>query len=294
VKINGFFSTLKAFFQSFTDFLQFEFLIYGFCACILFSFISSILSPLVTTKRQTFQTTTLSHTTFLSLGLGFLILTNPSPYQLFLLGFLLSVIFGQFLSLASFKKKLPAENFIGLYSTGAMALGILLMEKNPYAAQKISTYLFGNLLTVEPFQVSLLFLISILTFIFFKVFEKDLFIWCWESDEVVNSLENPFFIQSLIYLLLTFTFILGHQIIGLFGMSSLLVLPSLSASLLTNNKVEKFKFSFLFAFPTIVLSAGLSNFFNYSIGPTICAFQLFIFLIVYTVVKLKTPQPSEI
>lgn len=278
------------FLNSLVDFIQFDFLLYGLIASIMLSFICSMLSPLVVAKNLAFYSSALSHSTFFSLGLGYFVLTDPNNHQLFFFVLVLSLFLGQLLSWGSYHQKLPSDSLVGLYFTGAMGIGILLIEKNPSASQKLTTYLFGNLLLVEPFQVTILFLLAIVVFMFIKVFERELLLWCWNPDIARISLKNTFFIHSFLFLLITATLVLGLQIAGIIPMSSLIIVPGMFSSLFAKNRSQHFYYSLLFSIFTTLMGTFLSNYFNFSLGPAIASFQVIIFLLFLPMLKYRVPR----
>lgn len=276
---------MMAIIQSLGDFIQFDFLMLGMIASLMLALICALLSPFVVAKNLAFYSSALSHSTFLSLGVCYLILINPTNHQIFAFVLAMSLLLGQILSWGSYHQKLPADSLVGLYFTGAMGLGILLLEKNGSAAQKITTYLFGNLLLVEPFMITALFLLLVISLFFIFLYEKELLLWCWNPDIARISLKNTFFLHCSLFALITITLVLGLQVAGIIPMSSLIIVPGMFSSLFAKNRKEHFLYAILFSLCTTFTGTVLSNFFNFSLGPAIASFQVIVFLIFLPVLK---------
>lgn len=275
----------ETFLTSLTDFLTFDFLMLGLAASILLSAICALLSPLVVAKNLAFYSSALSHSTFFSLGLCYFIFTAPGEYQLFYFVLFLSLFLGQMLAWGSYNQKLPADSLVGLYFTGAMGIGILLIEKNAIASQKLNNFLFGNLLLVEGFQVYFLVFTFLLTFLFLKVYRRELLLWCWNPDIARISIKDTFFIHSALFFLITLTLVLGLQVAGIIPMSSLIIVPGMFSSLLAKNQKQHFSYAFFFSIITTLCGVILSNYLNLSLGPSIASFQVIIFILCLPMIK---------
>lgn len=283
---------MLGFMQSMSDFLEFDFLMLGLIASLVLATICAFLSPFVVAKNLAFYSSALSHSTFLSLGLCYWLLENPSSHQLFYFVLLIGLLFGQILSWGSYHQKLPSDSLVGLYFTGAMGIGILLLEKNSSAAQKITTYLFGNLLLVEPFMVTVLFLLLLICLIFILVFEKELLLWCWNPDIARISLKNTFFLHCSLFALITTTLVLGLQVAGIIPMSSLIIVPGMFSSLFAKNRGQHIIYALIFSLITTLLGTIFSNYLNLSLGPAIASFQVVTFLIFLPMLKFSMPKNS--
>ncbi|MGB0453062.1 MAG: metal ABC transporter permease [Bacteriovoracaceae bacterium] len=274
-------------FLALQDFIQYDFLFLALLSVIFLSLSSALLSPLVVSNGLSFYSSALSHSCFFGLGLVYFFAIEPS--QMIITGVVLafSLLFGQVLAFGTYHNKLPPDSLIGLFFTGTMGAGVLLLEASKQTSETITSFLFGNILLVENTLVFLLFGLLIIGSGVLYYYRKALLMWSWNSELSKAILPNASFINSLIYFLVSLNLVFGLQVAGILPMSSLLIVPGMFSTLYGTNLKNQFFCSIIFSFLTSLSSLVLANFIDLSFGPTVATVQVLAFLITLIFKKIR-------
>ena len=151
------------------DFMNYEFMKNALLATIVVSPLFAILGTMAVNNKMAFFSDALGHSAFTGIAIGVLLgLKNPIISML---------AFGIFLSLIITKVKstntASTDTIISVFSSLSMALGIVILSKNG-GFSKYSSYLIGDILTVTPKEILLIFIVLILTIIIWHIIYNSL------------------------------------------------------------------------------------------------------------------------
>jgi len=149
--------------------------------------------------------------------------------------------------LISQKKGIHGDVAIGVISTGALALGIIITALTRGFNIDVYNYMFGSILAMSQQDVVLSIILSITVISLYFLFYNRLFLITYDELYAKASGINVTFYQFLISFLTALTIVLGMRIMGTMLISSLIIFPALIARRL----VSSFK-------KTIILSAAVS------------------------------------
>ena len=190
---------------------------------------------------------------------------------LFSLGF---AVFGSvlFAFLRLLRWKIPQEGLIGMVYVVSAAFGILLLGKSHEGAEHLKYLLVGHLLTVSPRDIFyMIFLyggIGVLHFIFHKRF------WQVSHDSIeANRLGTNFLLWDFLFYL-TFSLVVTTSVAtaGVFLVFSYLVIPVLTAVLLSNTFPGQLLWGWGIGAGMSFVGMTLSYFIDTPLGPVIiCA-----------------------
>src|SRR4029079_16375328 len=185
-------------------------------------------------------------------------------------------------------KRLKQEAIIGIIYAFASALTVLLISKTPHGDSDIQEVLFGSILSVSWQQISLLGIvfgaIAILHLVFFKKF----FTLTESFESGDNHLVGIFNIWNfLFYISIGLAIVFAVKINGVIPVFSYLIIPAVSAILLTKNKFGVLIIAFILSL--IAAFAGLTFSFHYDFpaGSSIVAILggIFIVAAVYNILS---------
>lgn len=209
---------------------EYEFMRNAFTAIFFVAPLFGILSTMVVSNRMAFFSDSLGHGAFTGIALGSLI--GVGSEILGLISF--SIIFALMIIFIKNRTRSGADTVIGVFSSTAIALGLMLMSAGGQF-NKFSKFLIGDLLSIS--QEDLIFLAGI----FFIV------IICWIflfNKILISSINktlaksrgiNTSFVESIFAILLALVVALSIQWVGILIINALLVLPAAAARNISNS-----------------------------------------------------------
>src|ERR1041384_6058314 len=123
--------------------LEYPFMQRALAAGILMGVLCPLLGVFVVIRRMSFFGDAISHTAFTGMALGLLLGVDPS---LSAIGFAIVVALG--MGWLQARSRIPSDTIIGVFFSGAAALGILLIGLLQGYRTDLFSYLFGDILTI--------------------------------------------------------------------------------------------------------------------------------------------------
>lgn len=185
------------------------------------------------------------------------------------------------------KAGLHFDTAIGIFSAVGMALGIILVSLARSFNVDLFSYLFGEILAIEPHEVWLsLGLLSAVLVVILIFYRKFLFI-AFDSETAKASGIRVEILDSLLIILAALTVVLGMKIVGLIFVTALVVIPAAAALQIAGS----FKSALLISAATALVSVlgGLYGAFSFDIpaGGSIVIFSFLIFCVLFTIKKVR-------
>ncbi len=118
---------------------------------------------------------------------------------------------------------------IGVASTGALALGIMVAAAGPGINLDIHNYMFGSILSVRESDVWLAAGLALLVVGVFVVFHNRLFLVTYDEEFARASGVNVPFYQFLVSVLTALTVVAGMRMVGTLLISGLIIFPAVTA-----------------------------------------------------------------
>ncbi len=212
------------------DFIQYDFMKNALIAIIVVSPLFAILGTMAVNNKMAFFSDALGHSAFTGIAIGILLgMGNP----------LISMVaFGIFLSLVITKVKsintASTDTIISVFSSLSMALGIVILSKNGGFA-KYSSYLIGDILTVTPKEILLIFIVLIVTLIiWYKIYNHLLLISINTSLAASRNIKTAL-VENIFVALVAVAVMLTIKWIGILTINSMLILPAAGARNISSN-----------------------------------------------------------
>ena len=130
-------------------------------ALLLLAPISAAAGVLVVNQRLAFFADAVGHSVFAGVALA-LVLSFPEKPVVLLCG----VVIGLAVVYLSRHSSLAADTVIGLVFSGAIALGLAIVSRNPGTAKGLSRFFLGDILTVGDAEIMALIILAFLALIF--------------------------------------------------------------------------------------------------------------------------------
>lgn len=185
---------------------------------------SSLLGVSLVLKRYSMIGDGLSHVGFGALALATALNMAPLPVSIPI------VVLAAFLLLRiSESGKIKGDAAIALISTGALALGVMVISMTTGMNTDVCNYLFGSILGMSQSDVNLSVVLSVAVLILFFLFYNRIFAVTFDEAFARATGTRASLYNMLIALLTALIIVLGMRMIGALLISSLIVFPALTS-----------------------------------------------------------------
>lgn len=196
-------------------------LITGLCI----SFCAALLGVILVLKRYSMIGHGLADVSFAALSLAVSLGLSPDRHIFVTLPV---VIAASFIIMELTKKGAKGDSAIGMVSTGALALGIVITSLSNGFNIDITDYMFGSILATTKSDVYLSLILVLVVLVIFILFYNRLFLITYDESFAEASGINVNFYQFLISFLTALTIVIGMRIMGTLLISSLIIFPAVT------------------------------------------------------------------
>ena len=208
--------------------LEYAFAERALVAAVVVGLLCGLLGFFVILRRLAFIGVGIAHSAIGGVALGLLLGFDPG---------LSAAVFAVVVALGMFRvardRRLGEDAIIGVFLSGSMALGLLLMGLQHGYQRDLFAYLFGSLLAVSSADLAALCgLAAVLTVIIAVSFREMLFVAF--DEEVARAYGRPVdWMDALLVVVLALTVVAGVRVVGVLLVEALLVVPAATAALWT-------------------------------------------------------------
>ncbi|MEE0097488.1 MAG: metal ABC transporter permease [Oscillospiraceae bacterium] len=224
-----------------------------------------LLSCHVVTGNMSFFSDALGHSAFTGIAIGS-ICGMAFPLGM---AVALSVVFALLFTYVRRKSNLSGDTVIGVFSSTAVALGILIATWGGGSFTKFNNYLIGDILSVRPAEIGILAIVLILVVV----------VWCICSNGLFLSVLHPNLahsrgvkvgaVQALFTVVIAVVVTMALSWVGLLVINSLLVLPGAAARNFAKNLRQYHLLSVLGALICGILGLMASYYWGCSTGAAV-------------------------
>lgn len=254
----------------------------AFLAGILLAGLLAYLGVFVVLRRMSFFSDGIAHASLSGVAFGVLLSLNPMVTALFA-----AILFAFVMFFLEKKTALSSDTAVGLVFTSGMALGVLLLSlKSGYQPELIGV-LFGNILTIRPFDLMMIVIFGVIIFIFLVLFRRQIALLVFDREMAYLSGINPDLLQLALYVVLSVTIVLAIKILGIILVSALLIIPVSIAKLVSRSFRKLISLSVILS--EIIVLAGLviSYWLDLPAGAVIVIVGMFIFSFIFVWKKVS-------
>lgn len=257
-----------------SEFISYGFVQRGLLAGSLVAVVCAILGVFLVLKRLSLIGDGLSHVCLTGVALG--LLTQTSPLYMSIPVVVLSSL--GILKIMD-KIKVYGDAAIGIVSAVGLALGIMITALAGGFNADLFGFLFGSILTVGKTEVFLCAVLLVLLLLFLLVFYRDLIA---ASFDEAFAHTRGISVKTLNLALILFTsvaVVLAFKVVGIFLISALIILPPVTALLISKTFKQVLLWASLTALLSVWSGVYLSFVFNIPSGATIILVNLFFLLL---------------
>lgn len=265
------------FYDNFIDPLNYEFYRVAIITSILVSFSTAIVSVVVVNKNWAMLGMGLSNSVFPGVVLGSLL---HIPMAMTIGAFSTGLLCFYLTNFILHNSRLKADAALGMCYSCFFAIGLLLLSFVKTESH-ITHILFGNLLGVEESDYYELLVISIIVLLFAIFKFRDIILFTFDplQFKILGIGYKRF--NNIMLVILTLTIIASLQAIGILLTISYLVLPAVTAQLISKRLSRVIILGVVTNLLSSYMGLSLSYILNIATGPTIVVMQTCFFLLAY-------------
>jgi len=257
------------------EMFQLSFMTQAFIAAIITGVLLSYLGVHVVGRGIVFVDLALGQIS--SLGVAFAAFIGTGITSIPLIFTLTGALLMSFISIRD--KRLKQEAIIGIFYAFASALTVLLISKTPHGDSDIQEVLFGNILSTGMNQIYLIGIIfgiiALMQLVFFRKFYG--LTKSFENGENKTGVFNIW--NFLFYISIGLAIVFAVKINGVIPVFSYLIIPAVSAIMLSKNDTVVFIISVIISIIASFLGLNFSFHYDFPAGSSIVAILGGIFML---------------
>jgi len=266
------------------DMFQLPFMVQAFTAAIITGILLSYLGVHVVGRGIVFVDLALGQISSLGVAFGAFIGTGLTSIPLIFT--LVGALLMSFINIRD--KRLKQEAIIGILYAFTSSLTVLLISKTPHGDSDIQEVLFGSILSVSWEQITTLGIVFGAIALMHLVFFKKFFVLTESFENGENHLVGIFNIWNfLFYISIGLAIVFAVKINGVIPVFSYLIIPAVSAILISKKKVTVIIIAFIISILAGFFGLDFSFHYDFPTGSSIVTVLGIIFIIaaIYNIVK---------
>jgi zinc transport system permease protein len=206
------------------EMFSYTFLVRAVVVGLLVSLCASLLGVSLVLKRYSMIGDGLSHVGFGALAIATALNAAPLAVSIPVV-----VAAAFFLLRISENSKIRGDAAIALISTGALAVGVMVISMTTGMNTDVCNYMFGSILAMSKSDVTLSVILSLVVLALFVFFYHKIFAVTFDETFARATGIRAGLYNMIIALLTAVTIVLGMRMMGALLISSLIIFPALSS-----------------------------------------------------------------
>ncbi|MGA2680939.1 MAG: metal ABC transporter permease [Candidatus Bathyarchaeia archaeon] len=269
--------------------LQAPFIQRAFVISIIIAVLSSILSVFIVLKKISLIGDGLSHTAFGGLALGYYV----SIFPLWIAG--ITVVLGSIgINKALRSTKISGDAAVAVFLQLGLAGGITLLSLARGFGVNLESLLFGSVLVVDNTQIITAAIVAAVTLTIIFLFFKEMVYITFDETQARAAGIKTWVFDYLLSILSGIVVIIAIPIVGILLISSLLVLPALISTQVTQSFKQTVILAPIIGLITVIIGILLSVIIDAAPGGTIVLTGLAILAIVFVAKRIESNAKPKV
>ncbi len=251
---------------------QFEFFRNGSVTAVLVGALCGLIGVYIVLRGMSYIGHGLSHAIF-----GGAVVTYVMAWNFYIgagiWGFLAAVLINQTVR----RTRIPADAAIGVITTASFAIGVALISRYRHFTRSFDAALFGNILGVTHQDMLVVAGVTLAVVLIIFLMYKQLLFTTFDSEVAQVYGVKTEWVDTLFSLILAAALIVSMQILGVTLIAAALVIPAISARLLTDSFNRMVLLSTGIGMLTGLVGMYLSYYLDVSSGASIVLVQALFF-----------------
>lgn len=199
---------------------------------------------------------------------------------------LFAIVFALLLNKINDSRIASKDTIISVFSSTAIALGLVLLTKNGNYTQ-ISNYLVGDILNILPSEIIFLLIVGIVILLFW-VFCFNKLLGISVNTTLAKSKGIPVkLLENIFVVLIAVIVMISIKWVGILIINSLLILPAAASRNISKNMRQYHLWAVVFSVVSGILGLVVSYYNGVSTGPTIVLISSVIYFITFAMRRLS-------
>lgn len=211
------------------EILSYSFFQNALLGVLFVSIAAGIIGTYVVSRRMVFITGGITHACFGGLGLGFFLGINPIA-----MAAVFAIAAATGVEWMSTRQNVRQDSAIGVIWALGMALGTLFIFLSPGYVPELTSFLFGNVLTITSTDIILFAAYLVVLLAFFAVFYPQILLCAFDPDFAATRRLKVSAINLAMTIMIAICIVLTIRLIGIMLLLSLLTMPQMIAEMFTN------------------------------------------------------------
>ncbi len=273
---------MSAFFEIFFKPLSYDFMLRGLAASVIVGVVCSVVGMYVVLRGMAFFGDALAHAVLPGVALGYL-LSGGSRESLFWWALGAAVMVALAVGRLSKRAEIREDTAIGITFASMFALGIALISTVRSYTVDLSHFLFGDVLGVSPYDLTLTIIFGALVLLAIFFFYKEFMVLSFDPVLAATLRLPSNLLNNFLLILMALTVSVAMQTVGVALMVAMLVTPAATATLLTRRLWKGMFVAAAIGGISAVTGLYLSYYLNIVSGSAIVLTATVIFLVVFLV-----------
>lgn len=206
------------------EWANYDFMLSALLAVLLVTPLFGLIGTSVVNNKMSFFSDALGHSALTGIAIG--VLLGIDHYMISMIGF--ALLFALLISGVLQHGNSSADTVIGVFSSIGLALGIVILSANGGFA-KYSSYLIGDILTVQPREILMIFILLCAVVILWVLFYNKFLLVTINPDMASGKNVRVRLMRHLFSVIVALTVMVSIKWVGIMIINSLLVLPAAGA-----------------------------------------------------------------
>jgi len=265
------------------DIIQYGFMQRALISAIAISVICSIVGLFLVLKRQSLFGDALAHVTFGGISLGLFI----GIYPLWT-AYIVAILSAVGVNKLRESTKIPPDSSIAVLLTSGLAIGVILISISGGFTLNLYSILFGNILLVSNDDVIIILITDAIVIPVIYIFYKKLILITYDEKQAKVSGLNVTWINTLFFILASITIIASIRLVGVLLISSLIVIPDITALMLGKGFKKTIFISCAISIFSVVSGIVISYYLNLAPSGTMVLIMISMFLVTIIAKNMKS------
>ncbi|HWT76713.1 MAG TPA: metal ABC transporter permease [Mobilitalea sp.] len=266
--------------------VEYDFMKNALLAMLIITPLFGVLGTMIVNNRMAFFSDALGHSALTGVAIGTLFgMVNINLSML-----IFAVLFALFLNKIKRKKTVSTDTVISVFASLSMAIGLVILSRGGNFA-KYSALLVGDILSIKFNEVGMLFVILVITFVFWLLGFNKLYAISVNESLAKSKNININLMEDLFSVLIAIIVMSSVKWVGILIINALLILPAAASRNMSSNVREYHLFSILISLFSGITGLIISYYIGTATGPTIviiAAIMFFITFLMSQVLKQKS------
>ncbi len=259
---------------------SYDFMKNAILAVLIITPLFGILGTMIVNNRMAFFSDALGHSAITGVAIGVIFgITNTNISML-----LFAIVFAVFLNKIKRRKTVSTDTVISVFASLSMAIGLVILSRGGEFA-KYSALLVGDILSISVQEILMLFIILILTLLFWLFGFNRLYAVSVNESLARSKNIRAGLMEDLFSIIIAMIVMASVKWVGILIINALLILPAAASRNMSSNVREYHLFSVMISVFSGITGLIMSFYLGTATGPTIVIISTILFFVTFFIKK---------